>query len=73
VGKAVYVPFAALAAAAYGADGLIVESHVRPKHGIGDDPKQALTPDVLAKVIRDARSIHGMLRAHLEQMVRSAA
>jgi 3-deoxy-7-phosphoheptulonate synthase len=44
VGKAAYVPFACLAAAAYGADGLIVETHVDPKHGIGDDPKQAITP-----------------------------
>lgn len=69
VGKASYVPFAALAAAAYGADGLIVEAHVDPRHGIGDDPKQAVTPDVLAKLIRDARTIHAMQREHVEHLV----
>jgi 3-deoxy-7-phosphoheptulonate synthase len=60
VGKASYVPFACLAAAGYGADGIIVETHVSPRHGIGDDPKQAVTPDVLAKVIRDCRAIAAM-------------
>jgi 3-deoxy-7-phosphoheptulonate synthase len=55
VGKATYVPAAALAAVAYGADGLCLEAHVSPSHGIGDDPKQALTPDALAETIRQAR------------------
>ena len=64
VGKAAYVPFACMAAAAYGADGLIIETHVDAKHGIGDDPKQAITPDVLARVIRDARTIHEMHQEH---------
>lgn len=68
VGKAVYVPLAALAAAAYGADGLIVETHINPKAGIGDDPKQAVTPDVLAGLIQDARRIHGQSRKYLEQI-----
>ncbi len=58
VGKAVYVPFACLAAAAYGADGIVVETHCQPKRGMGDDPKQAITPDVLAQLIRDTRQIH---------------
>ena len=40
VGKASYVPAAALAAVAYGADGLCIESHVSPSHGIGDDLQQ---------------------------------
>ncbi len=57
VGKASYVPAAALAAVAYGADGLCIEAHVSPNHGIGDDPKQALTPDVLAKTIVQAKQI----------------
>jgi 3-deoxy-7-phosphoheptulonate synthase len=57
VGKATYVPAAALAAVAYGADGLCLESHVSPSHGIGDDPKQALTPDVLKETIRQAQQI----------------
>ncbi len=57
VGKAIYVPHAALAAAAYGADGLVIECHIKPVHGIGDDPKQAITPDVLAQIIEDAKEI----------------
>lgn len=57
VGRAVYVPACALAAIAYGADGLCVEAHVQPNRGVGDDPKQAVTPEVLAKVIRQARAL----------------
>lgn len=72
VGKASYVPFAALAAAAYGADGLIIEAHVDPRHGIGDDPKQAVTPDVLTKLIRNARAIHAMQREHIAHLVAHA-
>jgi 3-deoxy-7-phosphoheptulonate synthase len=72
VGKASYVPFAACAAAAYGADGLIVEAHVKPVSGIGDDPKQAVTPEVLFKMIRDARAIHAMQRTHVEHLVAHA-
>jgi 3-deoxy-7-phosphoheptulonate synthase len=52
VGKASFVPFASLAAAAYGADGLNVETHVCGSKGIGDDPKQAITPAVLAQADR---------------------
>ncbi|MBS0633764.1 MAG: 3-deoxy-D-arabino-heptulosonate 7-phosphate synthase [Verrucomicrobia bacterium] len=63
VGKATYVPAAALAAVAYGADGLCIEAHVEPSKGIGDDPKQALTPDVLAKTIRQARELWKLTRA----------
>ena len=37
VGKAAYVPACALAAVAYGADGLCIEAHVSPSHGLGDD------------------------------------
>jgi len=57
VGKASYVPACALAAVAYGADGLCIEAHVSPSHGIGDDPKQALTPSALAETITQARQI----------------
>jgi len=57
VGKAVYVPACALAAVAYGADGLCIESHVQPSRGIGDDPKQALTPEQLAETISQAKQI----------------
>jgi 3-deoxy-7-phosphoheptulonate synthase len=58
VGKASYVPACALAAVAYGADGLCIETHVNPAQGIGDDPKQSLTPAALADVIRQAGIIH---------------
>lgn len=57
VGKAVYVPACALAAVAYGADGLCIEAHVSPHQGIGDDPKQALTPAVLAQTIIQAKQV----------------
>ena len=62
VGRAQYVPGAALAAMAYGADGLIIETHIDPKHGIGDDPKQALTPENLTKLIKDAHTIWNISR-----------
>lgn len=57
VGRAKYVPACCLAAIAYGADGLVIESHVNPISGIGDDPKQSVTPDVLAGIIRDVKSL----------------
>lgn len=60
VGRAIYVPQAALAAIAYGADGVIVETHCKPKSGIGDDPKQAITPDVLKELIKDAETIFNL-------------
>jgi len=63
VGKASYVPAAALAAVAYGADGLCIEAHVSPNHGIGDDPKQALTPDVLATTIKQAKQLWALRRS----------
>lgn len=62
VGKASYVPAAALAAVSYGADGLCIETHVAPSKGIGDDPKQAVTPDVLRKVIVAARQVWDVRR-----------
>jgi len=55
VGRATYVPACALAAIAYGADGLVIESHIKPLSGIGDDPKQSITPPVLKNLIQDAR------------------
>jgi len=63
VGKAAYVPDCALAAVAYGADGLCLEAHVSPAQGIGDDPKQAVTPTVLAEIISRAGAIHALRRA----------
>jgi len=62
VGKAAYVPACALAAVAYGADGLCIETHVNPSQGIGDDPKQALTPDALAETIVQAKQLWAIRR-----------
>ena len=60
VGRASYVPTCALAAIAYGADGLCIECHVNPRKGIGDDPKQAIKPDVLRSLIQEAEQIREM-------------
>ncbi len=60
VGRAMYVPHAVLSAVAYGADGVIIETHVNPKSGIGDDPKQSIQPEVLKDLIVDARTIFQM-------------
>ncbi len=60
VGRATYVPKASLAAMAYGADGILVETHIDPSKGIGDDPKQAITPKVLTKLIKDMQCIFDM-------------
>jgi len=68
VGKADYVPACALAAIAYGADGLCIEAHVSPAQGIGDDPKQALTPDILASTIKQARHLWASRRAATAKM-----
>lgn len=57
VGRAQFIPEASLAAMAYGADGLIIETHIQPGKGIGDDPKQAITPDVLKRIIEDSKTI----------------
>jgi len=63
VGKAAYVQACALAAIAYGADGVCIEAHVSPSQGIGDDPKQAITPAVLADTIRQAGQIWALRHA----------
>lgn len=63
VGKAKYVPHAAMAAASYGADGCIIETHCNPIKGMGDDPKQAITPEVLEKLIRDMQVISQSARS----------
>jgi 3-deoxy-7-phosphoheptulonate synthase len=44
-----------LASIAYGADGLCIESHIDPARGIGDDPKQAVTPDKMKEIIDSCR------------------
>ena len=68
VGRAKYVPSAAMAAMAYGADGVIVETHCEPKRGIGDDPKQSITPEVLKKLIDDINQIWEIRKHYNKQM-----
>lgn len=62
VGKAAYVPAAAMAAIAYGADGLCIECNIHPGKGIGDDPKQAVSPEVLKQVISRTRELWRICR-----------
>lgn len=57
VGRAEFVPASSKAAVVYGADGLNIETHIRPSTGIGDDPKQAITPATLKKLISDLQVI----------------
>ncbi len=63
VGKSTYIEACSLAAVAYGADGLCIETHVAPSRGIGDDPRQSVTPDVLHRIIVRARSIWDLTHA----------
>mgnify|MGYP006268077195 CR=1 FL=1 len=72
VGRAKYVPSAALSAMSYGADGVIVETHCNPKFGIGDDPKQSLTPSVLEKLIKDINAIWEIRKHYREQAAQLA-
>ena len=51
VGDAEYILACSLSAIAYGADGLCIESHIDPAKGIGDDPKQAITPSQMKELI----------------------
>ena len=55
-GKAALVRSMSLAAAAAGADGLMIEVHNDPQHALCDGP-QSITPEAFAKVARDVRSI----------------
>lgn len=62
VGRAGYVEACSLASIAYGADGLCIECHVAPSRGIGDDPKQSVTPAVLQRLVSRARGLWDLLR-----------
>ena len=57
VGHMEYVPSCALAAMAYGADGLCIETHIHPPRGIGDDPSQSITPSTLHTLIQEVGQI----------------
>ncbi len=57
VGHARYVKACCMAAIAYGADGLCIEAHTDPTRGIGDDPKQAVTPEGFAEIVAACREL----------------
>ena len=57
VGHSEYVKACSLAAIAYGADGLCIESHIDPAKGIGDDPKQAVKPEVIKEIIDACKAL----------------
>ncbi len=57
VGHSEYVLSCSLAAIAYGADGLCIESHINPSKGIGDDPKQAISPEIMKELISSCREV----------------
>ena len=57
VGHADFVKACSISAIAYGADGLCIESHIEPSKGIGDDPKQAITPTVMKDLIACCKSV----------------
>jgi len=57
VGRSIYVEGCALAAMAYGADGLCLEAHVDPPRGLGDDPKQAIKPEAFKRLVGKCRAI----------------
>ncbi len=65
VGRANYVPHAIFAAFSYGADGIIVEVHSNPSLGIGDDPKQAISPKMLKTIIKDSSDLFNNVRQYL--------
>ncbi len=60
VGKATYVEACSMAAVAYGADGLCIESNINPMGGLGDDPKQAIAPAAYKRLIANCRAIWGL-------------
>lgn len=62
VGKATYVEACAMASVAYGADGLCLECHIDPSRGLGDDPKQSMTPDAFKRLASKCRAVWGLRR-----------
>jgi len=56
VGRADLVPAVSRAAVAAGADGLLVEVHVRPEEAMSDGP-QSLRPQVFLSMIEECRRV----------------
>ena len=61
MGAARFVPPMALAAAAAGADGLLIEVHADPAHALSDGA-QALRPEEFAQLAEQARQIRRIVR-----------
>ena len=61
-GKTAYVTPAARAAAAAGADGLLIEVHPEPERALSDGA-QALTPEQFAGLVRDVQRIRDVVTA----------
>ncbi len=60
-GKAKFVPSMSHAAAAAGADGLIIEVHNDPSHALCDGP-QSLTPVDFAKLTKEVNAVHNLIK-----------
>ena len=58
VGKALYVETCSMAAVAYGADSLSIETNIDSVSGFGDDPKQAINLEAF-------RTVAGKVCTHL--------
>lgn len=56
VGRADLVPAMAMASIAAGADGLLIEVHVRPEEAMSDGP-QSLRPNVFNKMMEECRQV----------------
>jgi len=61
-GKATWVPALASAAVAAGADALLIECHPDPQRSVCD-AAQAVTPQVLARIVRATASIAPLIRS----------
>ena len=57
MGKASLVTSMCLAAVAAGADGIIVEVHIRPENALSDK-EQTLTPDQFLMMMEKVRPLH---------------
>lgn len=62
VGKSIYVEACGMASVAYGADGLCIECHIDPMRGLGDDPKQAITPEAFSRLAVKCKEVWKLAR-----------
>ena len=62
VGRAPFVEACSMAAVAYGADGLCIEAHTDPACGLGDDPKQSITPAAFKRLAENCKAVWQLRR-----------